>query len=220
MELGTGIFLSAVFLGIIILFIATKDRWNWKRVSLSLVSLFILIPALIGTGIWIFQEWENIFPAKPVKMKGYYQINLGMSKDEVMYVQGPPTEVIADDSNPDMKGWQEVVPVKDIPEGKNINDYNLWSYQEDQYSHRLNVEFNPKTAKVISIGCFKDSYGCTEIYGLKSSSSEEEVINRLGSPPHSKLEGVTKTLSYPDLNLKFYLTQTKVYSLFVSEGGN
>jgi len=34
MTLGLGIFLSLLFLGTIALFIATKDRWNWKKIIL------------------------------------------------------------------------------------------------------------------------------------------------------------------------------------------
>ena len=46
MDVGTGIFLSAIFLGLIALFIGTKDRWKWKKIILILaVALQYCTPA-------------------------------------------------------------------------------------------------------------------------------------------------------------------------------
>jgi hypothetical protein len=41
MEIGTAIFLSSVMLGTIALYIATMDRWPWKRVAQAF-GLFVL----------------------------------------------------------------------------------------------------------------------------------------------------------------------------------
>lgn len=43
MTVGTGIFLSAVFLGIVVLLISTKDKWTWKALFLyPAIASFVL----------------------------------------------------------------------------------------------------------------------------------------------------------------------------------
>ena len=57
MSLGTGIFLAAVVIGLVMLFSATKDRWNWwkgfKRLGIGLI-------VLIGIGVGIYFGFKPI----------------------------------------------------------------------------------------------------------------------------------------------------------------
>ena len=77
MNLGLSIFLSAVFLGIIVLFIATKDRWNWRRIvlwpikSASWVVLVLLI--LGGIGLFVNEVLLN----RPKLQTSFWGISLG-----------------------------------------------------------------------------------------------------------------------------------------------
>ena len=48
MSLGLGIFLSSLFLGIIFLFVSTKDRWNWKKILFIWPLCFVLIVGVVG----------------------------------------------------------------------------------------------------------------------------------------------------------------------------
>lgn len=63
MELGTGIFLSTLFLGTIALFIATKDRWNWKKILLWPTLIIISTSAIIVAAYFIYERYQNI-PSK------------------------------------------------------------------------------------------------------------------------------------------------------------
>ena len=38
MSLGTGIFLSALVVSAVVLFLGTKDRWDWPRLSRMAVA--------------------------------------------------------------------------------------------------------------------------------------------------------------------------------------
>ena len=59
MELGTGIFLSALFIGTVLLFIATKDRWNWKKMLLYLFSTAILVLMLGGGASFLYSKYQQ-----------------------------------------------------------------------------------------------------------------------------------------------------------------
>lgn len=56
MEIGTGIFLGCVFLGVI--YVCVKIN-NWKKVIKWGVGLPIGILAIIGLGLYLYSEWEN-----------------------------------------------------------------------------------------------------------------------------------------------------------------
>jgi hypothetical protein len=86
MELGTGLFLSAVFLGTIALFIATKDRWNWKRVARRAIGGAVVLLVLIFIGVWGYTWYEG----RPVPQDELWGIKLGMNQAEVKYLKGEP----------------------------------------------------------------------------------------------------------------------------------
>lgn len=53
MTLGTGIFLAALFLGIVYLYINTRDRWDWKKIAkrffLGIIALILVL--VVGAGV-------------------------------------------------------------------------------------------------------------------------------------------------------------------------
>lgn len=95
MELGTGIFLSALFLGTIFLYVFTKDRWNWKKIILwNLGVLFGL--SLIGIGAIYFYDKKS---SEPVKGSELWEISLNDSIGDVKFKKGEPY------SKPDPEIW-------------------------------------------------------------------------------------------------------------------
>lgn len=215
MELGTGVFLSAVFIGFIILFIFTKDRWNWKKIILVLIGAPILLGLVIGGGVASYKFYKKTFPPTVIKQTGLEELELGMTKNEVRYIKGEPNQVLEKVSD-DINFYWYVDP---IPTDKNIVDYNMWEYSND-YGNELTVTFNPKAEKVNSLSCRQGKYNyrdACEIQGLLIGLTEEEIINRLDRPIKEKLNGSIKILYYPDINLKFYLEKKKVYMIEISE---
>lgn len=86
MELGTGIFLSAVFLGTIALFIATKDRWPWKKIVLW-PTLSALALVVVGGASWyLYEEYQS----RPVRQTELWDISLGSSQADVTFAKGKP----------------------------------------------------------------------------------------------------------------------------------
>ena len=95
MSLGTSIFLSAALLGVIALYIATKDRWNWKKIILWPVLTIIGLSILGGIGLYIYSkmsEWPSV-------QNSFWDIPLHSTKEDVKYLKGVPTNKKHGDDN-------------------------------------------------------------------------------------------------------------------------
>jgi hypothetical protein len=205
MTLGTGIFLSSLFLGLILLFWITKDRWKWSRIFAWLVGGIVVI----GAGAYLYFNYEE----PPTKQLGYADLKLGMSENEVRYIKGSPTEVMeADALSP---GFDRVVKVDKLDQGRTVSDYPEWSYTDT--SSRIDITFDPNR-KVKAIQCYATSYGCPYLFGLHVGSSEDQVLARLGKPTSQAVQvnGSTKRMVYGPYNVVFFLTKKEVYMLLVT----
>lgn len=90
MDLGTGVFLSAIFLGGVALYIATKDRWNWKKVilwPLGVVTALAVIGSSITYGYIKFEE-------RPIKRTELWGISLKDTFADVKFKKGEPPMVL------------------------------------------------------------------------------------------------------------------------------
>ena len=203
MTLGTGIFLSSLFLGVILLFWITKDRWRWSRIFLWLIGSIAAISALVLA--------YNLYEPPPTKQLEYANLKLGMSQREVNYLKGIPTNVLEDD--PSRPGF---LRKSKIDEGRTATDFLWWSY--DLYGDaRLHISFDSNKT-VNGIRCYSKGYSnCPPVFGLHDGSHEGAVIARLGKPTSDALsESSTKRMVYAPLNVVFYLSRQKVYMIDVT----
>jgi len=88
MELGTGILLSAVFLGTVALFIATKDRWNWKKIFLWPLGVIVGLGVVGGSIAYLYQQYED----RPRKLTELWGVSLNDSAGDVKFKKGEPTQ--------------------------------------------------------------------------------------------------------------------------------
>ena len=90
MTVGTGIFLAAIVISVTALFIATKDRWNWKKVLLWPLGICVAG----GLAMWGYIEYQKRFPEKPKPTihNSFWDIPLGATPDDVLFKKGKPTE--------------------------------------------------------------------------------------------------------------------------------
>ena len=89
MSLGTAIFLSAVLLSIVALFIATKDRWNWKKLVGWLFGVAAAVPIVAGVGFYVYSYIAEL----PKAQLSFCDIPLGATESDVKFLKGAPTEV-------------------------------------------------------------------------------------------------------------------------------
>lgn len=212
MEIGTGIFVSALLLAVVILYAVTKDRWAWRRIitRTALVLLAIVLPiTLVGIGYYLW-------PEKIGRQTEYAGIRLGISPAEIKYIKGYPP-IVYGPSESETEDWKPIIETKNIEKGKSVEDYTEWSYTYDHY--RIDVTFNSTKTTVIEVTCFSGDQlrRCPTIAGIADGASEQEVIRRFGQADRSKISGVTKALTYSKIGVLFWLERERVYMIAIND---
>ncbi len=156
MTLGTGLFLSTIVASIVALFIATKDRWQWKKIILWSVAGPI---ALIAVCSALYYGYEKVSDFPKVQTE-YWGIRLGMPKDDVIFMKGKP-----ESSTPDSKSQRETLSYKD-----NRNHYEI---------------FISTSGRVQAVLCIPDSHYSSAIQGIGYQDTFEKVVNKFGQPSRS-----------------------------------
>ena len=185
-----------------------------------LVIFFVLI--CFGVLYFSLMYISNL----PKKVSEYQGISLGSSKDEVWYALGVPDEVLFPPQKYiETKGiWQKFATkdeIKKAPDGE--KGFNSWQYNKKGY--RVDIHFDSLTGKVKAIGCFISSKDWTDIRackvnGIGALDSEDRVVDILGKPYSSSINGLTKELLYPNLNMKINFEQKSVYYIIVTHTSN
>jgi hypothetical protein len=86
MTIGAWIFLSTVFLSLVLLYLKTRDSWNWKKLVLRTV-IGSLLGVLVSVGIFIaYEKISN----RPKVQNEYNGIKLGMTPSDVIFTLGEP----------------------------------------------------------------------------------------------------------------------------------
>ncbi|MCD6682096.1 MAG: hypothetical protein LT102_15875 [Burkholderiaceae bacterium] len=93
MTIGSGIFLAALVSSLTFLFIATKDRWRWKRLVVWSVGTLTAVVTLTGGALWGYNAWEDRI--RPIDEIG--SIRLGMTRGDVLFFKGKPAEEVEGD---------------------------------------------------------------------------------------------------------------------------
>lgn len=190
MELGSWIFLSSLLLGTVILFVVTKDRWNWKKiVKWVLVATAIAVVSLIAWyGRVLRHERENLKP-KPVTV--FWGIPLNASKEDVKFLKGVPNDTSVAKSEK--------------------NAFNWFYEKEDNDAYHI-VVFRHDTLRAVIFVCTQDCWDEPTINGIGIGSPYTKVIELLGDPSsidHAE-DGLTRVFCYADFNSFFYLQKGNV----------
>lgn len=88
MSVGTGLF----FIGMVVLYIGTKDRWDWQKIVLW--SLFALGLLVIGISIATLKKQ---YDERPKKLTEFWGVSLNESAGDVKFKKGEPTRRINND---------------------------------------------------------------------------------------------------------------------------
>ena len=184
MTVGAGIFLAAVVISLTALFIATKDRWNWKKILLWPLGICVAG----GLAMWGYIEYNNrAYEARTLEKKGptvqssFWDIPLGATQDDVVFKKGKPTE----------------------------KNSETWTYSADEDKYLILF----KESRVRLIIQYADSaYPYTEIDGVRVASSTATVTSTFGEPEYvsSSDEGAERTYCYPAYQVVFRLRKDMV----------
>jgi len=86
MNTGLAILLSSIFIGLIILYISTKDSWSWKKILIRLTISIFIITFTVIIGIIVYSEIKD----RPRHAAEFWDISLGASKADVKFLKGKP----------------------------------------------------------------------------------------------------------------------------------
>lgn len=85
---GEGIFYGFVFIGFIYLYVATRDRWNWRKIAKWTAGVLLLPIIVAGTWAGYSKFVEN----QPRFQSEFWGISPGAPKSELIFQKGQPTE--------------------------------------------------------------------------------------------------------------------------------
>ncbi len=185
MELGTGVFLSAVFVGGLVLYITTKDRWNWKKILLWPLGVVVGLSVIGGTGTYLYEQYKK----QPQKMTVLWGIALGSSASDVRFARGVPSFDFGEKSN------------------------ETWIYPAGSDDRHYFIDF--KDGKVRSVMYFGPIYDAPTIRGVGQNDSPEEIEKTLGAPSYvsRSRDDLRRWYSFDEFNIGVQFEKNRIAGL-------
>ena len=185
---------------------------EWRRIAHRIGVGALIVSCLIGVvagGIYAWRKFAPVF-----KQRHYAGLRLGITMDETTYVKGVPTHVYEDQEG-EWKGFHKVIDIKELEKEKKTEDYNEWGYQNTAY--RIDLTFDKN--KLIVIECYSEDKRerCPALGGIRDGDSEQQLVQKFGRSDTASIEGLTKTVRYPNIGAFFYLTQETIYMLGIND---
>ena len=193
MSLGTGVFLASLVLSATFLFYVTRDRWRWKRIALYAILGSMGLIGVTAAGFWGYLRWQD----RPYAVQELDGFRLGMTEDDVRFFKGKPDEVESDGD------W--VYKVENRAAGREV-------------ASRIAFEGGKVSSVIVASS---QRYVLPMLFGLSSSPTTQQVIEKLG-PPQSVLsnkDGTGRILSYPQWNLSFGFDRDNLVMLGIRSDG-
>jgi hypothetical protein len=191
MTIGTGIFLSALFIGFVALVIGTRDKWKWGRIIARAVIGVAALTALASAGFYAHHRYTE----RPVKEMELWGIRIGDTESDVLFKKGKPKH-----TGPD--SW--------VYEGGPFLEYAvLLNY------HRVFAVMAVPTSSDINEYTFLPA-----IQGVDRHWSVERVVEKFGPPSETKIseDEMTRVLSFRKYNVAFMFEKNTVLAVMVFDG--
>jgi hypothetical protein len=218
MTIAVSIFLSSLIFACILMYALTRDRWNWRKIATRFLVVVGVIGLLACVAIALFTFQDQLLPVSVPKE--YAGPRIGMTMAEVKYAKGIPDNVYGDPETEGtlpkfLKGSKPVLNVKEFKDDQKVEDYKEWSFKQDK--SRIDVTFDKD--RLIVIQCYSGDklHRCPTIARISDGDTEQRILNRLGNPDSTELEGTAKIMYYQSKGAFFYLTRQEVYLLGIND---
>jgi 4-amino-4-deoxy-L-arabinose transferase-like glycosyltransferase len=189
MSIGTLIFFSVVLLSVVLLFISTKDRWNWKKILLFFIGIALIICLLVGGGYWAYITISN----RPHLEHTFWDIPISASKSDVKFLKGEPSSKTGGE------------------------DWDWWEYVGNKESgdYIYNIAFKKDKIHFIIDQGKGSILNHSWIQGIGYGSDYGSVVKRFGSPSHTSTteDQLIRVLSFKKYGIFFLLEKSKVSAL-------
>lgn len=227
MELGTGVFLSAVFLGTVALFIATKDRWNWKKIFLWPLAVVVVLSLVGGIVAYAYKQYEER-PKVPSEFKG---IQLGEKFQDAIFKHGKAEReeaevaeffaryIVEHESEKGTPSFEE--KAKAYKKAKDALAEAIAKRSTDGGYWFGAVYVNIKNNKIdfIAHNCKNDSYDGTELNGIRCGSTGDEILNKFGSDVRvlcsMEKNGLRRAYDVVKYGTRYYLDKNTVHQMAI-----
>lgn len=185
---------------------------GWLSASRILALLpFAVVIAVTFLGHPLYTHYQR----RLLPQISYYDLRLGMTPEEVISIKGRPAYVV---DNSGHAAKQLLTKFEDIPKGKTARDYDEWEFPVGgKESGSVEIRFSGKPMQLTEIGCYSKTGYCVPVSGISTGASEDEVIERLGTPHNVQLNNGSQTFNYPDWHLSLLLEKKRVSMLRVHE---
>jgi hypothetical protein len=199
MTTGEGIFWGAVVVGLIGLYVATKDRWKWKRI-VKWIGIALLIP-IAGVAGWLgWTQWEESRPRLETSM---YGISVGEPIDDVIYKKGRPDKETKNCPN-------------ETPE---CTDTVIWEYKPNNDVFYV-VSFKEAKVRWIAAHVINGSrYNLPTFRGMSNYWGQADVEKLYGTPTKVSVSGdkSMRLVSFVDYGVFFTFVRDELISVGVME---
>lgn len=187
MTIGTGIFLSSLMLSLVALFVTTKDRWDWKKISIWIGVSAFGVPALLGTTWFAYTEYKQRLQPQTE----FWGVPLGATEGEVKLLKGTP--MLINDHGTWLYDSEGEGQGQEGPYGIRFKDGKVWWI----------AYLREKTA--YSPG----------LVGVDSNANYKKIVQLLGEPSYISIseDETSRALSYKKLNVFFKLTKDQIETL-------
>lgn len=193
MSVGDGIFLSAVLLSIVGIYVTTKDRWNWKRIAKWTLTLPIVVLSILSLGIWIYSAYED----RLIAQESFEGLRLSSTPADVRFLKGEP---IAKYSTEDR--W--------------VYDAHSGSAQPEDSV--VLVQFRDGKVRHITYWANERQIVHPYLFSFSIGSEYDAVIKKLGQPSHvsTSANGLNRLLSFEKYRVfyEFERGKVKTYGIF------
>jgi len=177
-----GILFSAILLGIVMLYLRSKERWEWDKIIILFTAAIVSISILGGIGIFVYIKKSD----KPEIQTSFWDITLSSSKSSIKFIKGPPNKIEPGDI------WVYISEIFGAPEA-----YYL--------------RFNEDELRLVGyLG--GDLSGGPSIHGIKKGSSLDDIILFFGKPSQlsESIDNLIKLYSYENYNVFFMIEDNRV----------
>lgn len=94
MDIGTGIFMAGIAIALVWLYMGTRDRWRWGRITAWLVGGLVGLWLLVAVGLYLYRQLND--PYAPMKKTELVGVTLGQSEGDVLFLKGKPDQTDED----------------------------------------------------------------------------------------------------------------------------
>ena len=177
-----GILFSAILLGIVMLYLRSKERWEWNKILILFTVAIVCISIFGGIGIFVYIKKSD----KPEIQTSFWDITLSSSKSSIKFIKGPPNKIEPEDI------WIYISEIFGAPEA-----YYL--------------RFNEDRLRLVGyLG--GDLSGGPSIQGIKKGSRLDDILMFFGKPSHisESIDNLKKLYSYENYNVFFIIEDNRV----------